>query len=249
VPLVGALALGGFFILGTYHLWSLAIASLVVAIGIICYWLWTATAEHPEKERKDVGLGLSLPLYVAGSNSVGWWAVLITMLAVGTAFACLVFGYFFFWTIHEDFPPDPSPGPHLGLTVAGAALLLAAWAATLFARRSNRAGGSTAVYVALGGAIIGAAAGSAALLAGPWVSGLDPTLHVYPAIVWLLVIWCALHAVVGIIMLAFCIAARAAGRLTAKRGIDLANTALYWHFVAVTVAVTALVVAGFPRVA
>lgn len=50
-------------------------------------------------------------------------------------------------------------------------------------------------------------------------------------------------------MLAFCIAARAAGRVTARRAIDLHNVALYWHFVALTVAITALVVAGFPRVA
>ena len=50
-------------------------------------------------------------------------------------------------------------------------------------------------------------------------------------------------------MLAFSIVARAAGRLTANRDIDLSNVTLYWHFVALTVAVTALVVAGFPRVA
>jgi cytochrome c oxidase subunit I+III len=249
VPLVGALTLGGFFIFGTYHRWSLALVSLVVAIGVICYWLWTATAEHPEKERKDVGLGLSLPLYLSGSRSVSWWAMFITMLAVATAFACLVFGYFFFWTIHDDFPPDPSPGPHAGWIAAGAALLLAAWALTMVARRGNRLGGAASVHVALIGAIVGAAGGAAALLAGPWVAGLDPTTDVYPAIVWLLVIWCALHAVAGIIMLAFCIVARAAGRLTADRDLDLCNVTLYWHFVALTVAVTALVVAGFPRVA
>jgi cytochrome c oxidase subunit I+III len=249
VPLVGALTLGGFFIFGTYHLWLLAVASLVVAIGVICYWLWTATAEHPEKESKHVGLGVSLPLYIAGSQSASWWAVFITMLAVATAFVCLVFGYFFFWTIHEDFPPESSPGPHAGWIVAGAALLLAAWALTWVARHGNRAGKTTSIYAALGGAIVAAAAGAAALVAGPWLAGLDPTTHVYPAIVWLLVIWCALHAAVGIIMLAFCIVARAAGRLTATRDLDLCNVTLYWHFVALTVAVTALVVAGFPRVA
>jgi len=249
VPLVGALTLGGFFIFGTYHRWSLAVASLVVAIGVFCHWLWTATAEHPEKERKNIGLGLSLPLYMAGWRSVSWWAVLITMLAVATAFVCLVFGYFFFWTIHDDFPPDPSQGPHDGWIAAGTALLLAAWASTVLARRGNRAGRAFPVYVALAAAVAGAALGAIALLAGPWAAGLDPTAHVYPAIVWLLVIWCALHAAVGIVMLGFCIVARAAGRLTAERDIDLQNVTLYWHFVALTVAITALVVTGFPRVA
>ena len=50
-------------------------------------------------------------------------------------------------------------------------------------------------------------------------------------------------------MLVFCIAARAAGRLTARSDLDLHNVTLYWHFVALTVAITAAVLAGFPRVA
>lgn len=74
-------------------------------------------------------------------------------------------------------------------------------------------------------------------------------MHSYPAIVWLLVAWTVLHAAVGVVMLAFCIGARAAGRLTARYDLDLHNVTLYWHFVALTVAITALVVGGFPRVA
>jgi cytochrome c oxidase subunit I+III len=248
-PLIGALALGGFFIFGTYHWWLLAVTSLVVAIGVIWHWLWSATAEHPEKERKDVGLGVSLPLYVSGSRSVSWWAMFVTMLADATAFVSLVFGYFFFWTIHDDFPPDPDSGPRIEWIATGATLVLLAWALTWLARRVNGADRSTAVYFALGGAIACSAGGSAALLAGPWLAGLDPTMHSYPAIVWLLVAWTTLHALVGILMLAFCIAARARGRLTARCDLDIQNVTLYWHFVALTVAITALVIAGFPRVA
>jgi cytochrome c oxidase subunit I+III len=133
--------------------------------------------------------------------------------------------------------------------LGGAALLLSAWALTWLARRANGADRSLPIYAALGGAIACAAGGSVALLAGPWLAGLDPTTHSYPAIVWLLVLWTVLHALVGIIMLAFCIAARARGRLMARRDVDIHNVTLYWHFVALTVAITALVVAGFPRVA
>jgi cytochrome c oxidase subunit I+III len=103
IPLLAALATGGFFIFGTYHLWLLALGSLVLATGVICYWLWTGTATVPEKAEKDVGLGLTLPLYQSGPVSVGWWAVFITMLADLTAFISLVFGYFFFWTVRPDF--------------------------------------------------------------------------------------------------------------------------------------------------
>ena len=66
-------------------------------------------------------------------------------------------------------------------------------------------------------------AGGAALLAGPWVTGLDPTSHVYPATVWLLVIWTAVHVAVGVIMQLYCVARRLAGRMTARHDIDIAK--------------------------
>ncbi len=111
ITLFAALFTGGFFIFGTYHWWSLAGISAVLALGAILYWLWTGSAFIPEKAEKDVGLGLRLPLYGSGPASVGWWAMFITMLADVTAFVCLVFGYFFYWTIHPDFPPDPTARP------------------------------------------------------------------------------------------------------------------------------------------
>ena len=90
-------------------MWLAACASLALAAGIIIYWLWTGTAVIPEKPEKPVGLGLTLPIYRSGPQSVSWWAMFITMLALLTAFVSLVFAYFFFWTIHDDFPPEPLP--------------------------------------------------------------------------------------------------------------------------------------------
>jgi len=249
IPLVAALTLGGFFIIGTYHLWSIALVSLVVSIGVICWWLWTGTGQHPEKETKDVGLGLELPIYVSGPKSVGWWGVFITMLAVTTAYVCLVFGYFFFWTIHEDFPPDPSPGPGVLWPAAGTVLLGAAWLLMLMARRWNAHGGRTRCVFALAVAGGLALAGCGGLVAGPWLSGLDPTRHSYDATVWLLVIWTVVVVAVGVAMLTYCVAGSLLGRLTARYDIDLANTVLYWHFALLTVLVTTLVIAGFPLVA
>jgi cytochrome c oxidase subunit I+III len=75
---------------------------------------------------------------------------------------------------------------------------------------------------------------------------MDPQQHVYSATVWLLVIWTVGHAVAGIIMQLYCVARRAAGRMTGRYDIDIHNVALYWHFVAITVAITVAVVAGFP---
>ncbi|MBA2270453.1 MAG: cytochrome c oxidase subunit I, partial [Chthoniobacterales bacterium] len=89
IPALAAVTMGGFFILGTFYLWTPALISAVIAIGVILYWLWVGTAWIPEKEEKNVGLGLTLPIYRSGPASVGWWAMFITMLAVLTAFISL----------------------------------------------------------------------------------------------------------------------------------------------------------------
>ena len=244
-----ALFTGGFFIFATFHWWWAAGVSGVLAFAAILVWLWTGTAMIPEKEEKDVGLGLTLPLYASGPASVGWWAMFITMLGDITAFVSLVFGYFFYWTVREDFPPDPSPGPGVVWPAIAAGLLLAAWGLTVLARRWNRRDRAAAFYAGLLAAAALSAAGGGALLAGPWLAGLDPTRDVYPATVWVLVLWTALHVAVGIIMQLYCLARRLAGRMTARHDIDIVNVTLYWHFTALTVVITVAVIAGFPLVA
>ena len=243
-----ALFTGGFFIFATYHWWLAAIISGLIAIGVMLTWVWTGTAEIPEKATKDVGLGLSLPLYISGPNAVGWWAMFITMTADITAFVSLVFGYFFYWTIHEDFPPQPLQGPGVFWPVTGMVLLLIAYGLTLLSRYWNRSGQVSAFYLSLTLAAVVSLAGACALLSGPWLTGLDPTTHVYPAIVWVLTGWTVLHVILGGIMQLYCLARRGAGKMTNQWDADIVNVSLYWHFLALTVVMTVGVIAGFPSV-
>jgi cytochrome c oxidase subunit I+III len=248
LTLFAALFTGGIFIFSTFHWWWLALVSGVLALITIVVWLWTGTAEIPEKTAKDVGIGLTLPIYVSGSASVGWWGMLITMLGVVTAFISLVFGYFFYWTARPDFPPVPAPGPGVQWPLAALALISGGWLFTILARRWNRLDAAAWFYAATALGVLLAAAGSAALIAGPWVTGLDPERHVYGAMVWVLVIWSASHAVLGLIMHLYCAARRLAGRMTARHDQDIVNVTLFWHFVAFTISVTVAVIAGFPLV-
>ncbi|MDX1548623.1 MAG: cbb3-type cytochrome c oxidase subunit I, partial [Rhodothermales bacterium] len=244
---LAALGTGGVFIFSTFHWWWAAVFSGVFALGAILTWLWTGTALIPEKPEKDVGLGLRLPLYASGRHSVGWWAMFITMLGDMTAFVSLLFGYFFYWTIHDDFPPEGAAGPGVVRPLAGGLLLLGAWGLTLLARRWNGQDRAGAFYVALLGGVGLAAAGAVVLMTS--LDGLDPTAHVYPAIVSVLVWWVAVHVAAGIVMQLYCTARRAAGRMTARHDIDVRNVTLYWHFVALTAGITVAVIAGFPLVA
>ena len=249
ITLVAAVVVGGVFIFPTYKMYAWMGVSAVLALAAILTWLWTGTGEIPEKDFKDVGRGVTLPLYISGRSSMGWWAMCITMLAVFTAFLSLVFGYFFYWTLHEDFPPDGTPGPGVLWPVIDATLLAGAWCLTVLAYKWNAQDSARGFYAALLAAVALAVVGTGALVAGPWSTGLDPTAGVYPATVWLLVIWAAVHVGVGVIMQLYCVARRLAGRMTSRYDMDIANVALYWHFTAVTVGITVAVVAGFPLVA
>ncbi|WP_159952402.1 cytochrome c oxidase subunit I [Rhizobium sp. 18065] len=246
VTIISAVTLGAVFVALTFKWWLIALVAAIAFLAAIIWWLWTGTGEIPEKAEKDIGRGLSLPIYASGVKSVGWWAMFITMTGDGTAFASLVFGYFFFWTIHEDFTGGVG-GPGMIWPLTALALFAGAWAATLGARETNRRGAIWAArFLLLAGALV-SALGCAAALAGPWSTSMDPTAHVYPAIVWVLVIWATVHGAVGIIMQLYCLARSLAGRLTPQHDMELHNVALYWHFMLVTALVTFVVVGLFPE--
>lgn len=246
ITIISAVTLGIVFVALTFKWWIVSLVSGAAFLAAILYWLWTGTGHIPEKEEKEVGRGLSLPLYASGVRSVGWWAMFITMVGDGTAFASLVFGYFFFWTIHQDFTGGLS-GPGVFWPMAALGLFVAAWGATVGARTVNQRGHVSVMRALIIIAALFASAGCIAALAGPWTTGLDPTEHVYPAIVWILVIWTAVHGGVGVIMLLYCLARSLAGRLTPRHDMEIRNVALYWHFMLVTALVTFGVVGLFPE--
>jgi cytochrome c oxidase subunit I+III len=248
ITLVAAVCVAGIFIFPTFKMYGWMGVSIAVSIVVIWIWMWTGSAEIPEKPAKDIGLGTTVPLYASGRDSVGWWAMCITMLGIFSAFISLVFGYFFYWSLRDDFVPAAAQGG-TAWSIGAAVTLAVAWGATIAARHLNAADRAGAYYAALTTAFVAGAASAAATLAGPWYSKLDPAAGVFQAIVWLLAIWSALHIAVGLVMHVYCGARRAAGRMTARYDMDIANVTLYWHFTAATVAITLAILAGFPYVA
>lgn len=246
-PMLTAVALGGVFILTTFHLYWAALGCGFATLFMVLWWLWTGTAEIPEKECKPIGHGMKLPLYISGSKAPGWWAMFITMMADATAFSGLVFGYFFFWTRHPDFPPaDMAAAPGAFWPMVALAVALVSWALTVAARQLNAAGSVGAARMALAAGAAFSAYGVYAGLAGPWLSGMDPEAHVYPAIVWTLAIWTAAHSAVAIIMQGYTLARSIAGRMTPKYDADVRNITVYMHFFALTAIVTYATIGLFP---
>ncbi|RYE09762.1 MAG: cytochrome c oxidase subunit I [Hyphomicrobiales bacterium] len=249
IPAITALGLSGVFIFPVFKLWPATALSGVLFLASLLYWLWTGTAVIPEKKTKDIGGGLRLPLYVSGVRSTGWWAMFITMVGDLTAFLSLLFGYFFFWTIHEDFPPPGVDGPGWAWPAVAAGMVILTWGTTLGARLVNARGDRVVARIFLGLGMGLAVATGLALAAGPWTTGLDPTSHAYPAIVWALVVWIIAHLAVGFVMQAYCLAGSIFGKLTPEYDADLWNVTLYWHFTGFCALLTALVIGGFPLLA
>ncbi len=240
---------GGVFIFGTFHWYIAAGVSGVLAFATILTWLWTGTAIIPEKAEKDVGLGLTLPTYVSGPDAVGWWAMFITMLGDMTAFVSLVFGYFFYWTVHEDFPPPDAEGPGVRWPMISLIATLVAWGMMLLSKKLNRRENAIGFYISTLAAISLALVAAATLVAGPWLHNMDPTEHVYQASVCVLVLWTVIHLAVGVVMQLYCVARRAAGKMTHRFDADIVNVTLYWHFMMLTAGITGLTIALFPMVA
>jgi cytochrome c oxidase subunit I+III len=249
VPMLAAFALGGVFILTTFHFYVAAAVSGIAALAIILWWLATGTGIIPEKPEKHAGRGLVLPLYSYGPASSGWWAMFITMTADATAFGSLVFGYFYYWTIHPEFPPQGQPGlagPGAQWPMIALALVAGGWALTVVARETNARGRIALARLALTAAAAATVAGGAAGLAGPWLTGLDPRAHVYPAIVWVLVLWIAVHAALGVIMQLYALGRSLAGRMTPVHDGDIRNVAVYHHFLALSALIAFVVIGFFP---
>ncbi|HLS18511.1 MAG TPA: cbb3-type cytochrome c oxidase subunit I, partial [Paracoccaceae bacterium] len=246
---LAAVATAGAFILPVFHMWSLAIVSGVFAIAFVLIWLWTGTARHPEKERKDVGLGLRLPIYISGAAAPGWWGMWITMLADMTAFSSLIFGFFFYWTSTPEiaYPPPELADASLWLLGLGAALLAGAWGLVLIAREANADDRAGMARLTLAAAACACLLGALALLAAAWVPDMDPTAHVYPAITWAILVWTAFHIGAGAIMILFCLAGSLFGRLTPRFDADIQNVSLYWHFLLAKVLIAVLTIGPVAR--
>jgi cytochrome c oxidase subunit I+III len=170
------------------------------------------------------------------------------MLGDITAFISIVFGYFFYWTARPDFVPERGVGPGALWPAIALGVAVAAWLCIVLARRWNRLERPVLFHGAIGVSVLLAVAAAVALVAGPWTTQLDPTASAYAAIVWILVIWTAVHIAVGVIMQLYCVARRIARRMTARHDQDIVNVTLYWHFVGLTVLITVAVIGGFPLV-
>jgi cytochrome c oxidase subunit I+III len=162
-------------------------------VAAVCVWLWT-TGDRHAPDRIDAGNGLMLPSQYASVNAAGWWAVLMSLLIVGSLFASLVFSYFYLWLGSTAWPPAGFvPVPGLAWTALSlAACVILQWAARRELAKDNRRRACTLLAgVALASSV------HLVLLAGVVkVATGVPQAHAYASVTWLLAGFHGLHMIV-----------------------------------------------------
>ena len=199
------------FISGRY---LAAAACVLPLVALFCRWAWT-TGWAGAPATVDAGQGRVLPSQYACRNAPGWWAVVITMLIIGSLFASLVFAYFYLWLGSAEWPPlgmgDGRPG--LG-HYAILALLALAWLGGATATAALRADPRRRRRV-VAPALVAAVAVLAAALLQLWLPAVSPgppQAHAYASVVWTLAGFCAVNLLVAA-LLCLQVAARVGQRL------------------------------------
>ena len=202
----------------------------LVALAAMWRWLWQ-TDLGPVQPPAEVGESIRLPVYVSGRNAHSWWGVVVLLLVAGTVFACLVFAYYYYWTITPGaWPPLEHALPGAGTPLASAALWIGSALALEQAKRAldRYAKGRLRLWLAL--ALASACAAYALALHGQYDTGLAPSEHAYAASVYAFLAYQGIFVAVIAIMTAYLLARSWAGLLDGIRRVSFDNCRLFWLY-------------------
>src|SRR5690606_21428437 len=189
--------------------------------------------------------------YITGPQSHSWWAMLVLMLVSASLYVSYAFSYLYLWTVSpEIWAPQGSPAPPMPLYPLASALLMIGGSAVMFIagrllpepRHSNWI--ATALLLLATVAMVGA---TALEIWGHRITGLDPTVNGYGAIVYMNAV---LQGQIGfaVVMMALFAAVRLlARRLDRRRRVMFDNAALLYYYATAQGLFGLLLVHGFPR--
>jgi cytochrome c oxidase subunit I+III len=229
-PVLAGVGTAVFFLALTVK-WTIT-ASLGALVAFVCIfrWLWETDAA-PSGKLHDIGGGVRLPDYMSGSRSHSWWSMVVLMLVDGSIFACLVFTFYYLWTVAQSsFPPASFDLPLLSSSILAVVAWVASAGGLWFAERSllaaQRRAFAAALIVAI--AILWVAFGlSLHSLLG---TNLRPQLHGFASTSYTMIAWQGLHAVLLTLMGGFTLVRAWAGMIDAKRRNVFDNTRIMWYY-------------------
>jgi cytochrome c oxidase subunit I+III len=249
--LFAAFFTAAFFIGLTIQLYIPAFICGGLAVLFVIWWMWSTDPGPGDLPEVDVGGGLVLPTYVTGPMNHSWWAIVVLILVTCTVFGCLVFSYFFLWTVNPNqWPKSAAALPGIGWPIGAALLYFSSSIAVWFAGRRlsevpERSPWPTRIAMAAAAPLL--IAGVAFEILGQLEAGLRPSESGYAAIVYTLASFQGFLAAVLTLMAFFTVARSISGRLDTVRRSTFDNTQLFWHYGVAQGLLALLVVHVFSR--
>ena len=243
LPLYTALATAAAVLLMLAGFYALSLAAALLTAALFVLAGQSAGLER-DYGPLPIGHGLSLPPHTEVADAPPWWSLIFTLVADGTLFASLVFGTFYLWIAAPNWPAAVKPEPSLGLAALVVAALLVAAAAVRGSMRALANGRSMLGWtgVAMAGLVI-AIAGDVGMIAGVVP---HPREHALGATAAALLGYVAFHAGIGLLFLVSNLLRRSAGRISARRSLDVRLTRLWLDYTALTGAIALGLVLALP---
>jgi cytochrome c oxidase subunit I+III len=241
--------MAGCFLLLTVKLVVPALICAVLSLAAILAWTWQLD-RGTEFGPIDIGGGIKVPVYVTGSRSHGWWAMVVLILVGGALYLSYIFSYLYLWLMSpEVWQPVAASLPSIAWPAGSVALLLVSLAVLGVVRRllpaPGKHGPAAAVLLVLGALLLLAAPLSD--LNGLWQSGLRPRRDSHGALIYLGTVLNLQVIAAVVVMAGFGAAKLLVGKLDRERRVTIEITNLLALYAAGQQAFTLLLVHGFPR--
>jgi cytochrome c oxidase subunit I+III len=247
LPLLTAVATGGFFVGVLLKAYMPALLALALMIIGFLRWAW-AGGSRADTEDVEARKGVRLPLHhhhVEGAP--GWHGLVYTLIADAAILGSLAFGAVYLWALAPGWPPPAwAVVPAWSIAAAAAAWLLVCLGIRMGGRRLSVDAAVTPGMPCLGLGLLTAGAGALLVLLALLLAGLPPAdSHAQSAVTAALLWYALIHAAVACLMAVHLAMRWRAGFVSPRRRLEPRVVWRFCHY-AMGSALFCLVLAGLP---
>ncbi|MBI1620990.1 cytochrome c oxidase subunit I [Aquamicrobium zhengzhouense] len=234
-PLISGVLTCAFVLCLLFKFYWASLLVLALVVGSLLGWA-SGMGSRRDCALLEAGRGLVLPPHWQTERPPSWWAMVLVCAADATLFASLLFGGLFLWLVAPAWPPPLVAQPSLTIALFAAMMVIGASLSGRLAVSALRQKRSAIVMLRLAG--VAQAAGFATFLLMA-LQVPDPTAHAHLAVIFVVLIYAAIHAGIGVILALHGLWRWHGGYLSALRSLDL-RIAQLWHYYAAVTAIISL---------
>jgi len=241
IPLLTAGAAAVFFLSFLLKLYLVSLVGIAGIVAGVWVWLWQGGLRS-DPDPVPIGAGRQALPHPAVTAPPTLWGMVFTLMANGTLFGALAFGYLYLWAVAPNWPPPALVERGLVSPLLTLGALAVGLAAAVRAMQVNARGQGGQRDVWLLVSLAGGAAGMVGFAAQVLLLAPAPGGHAYAATVWVLCLYAAAHAGLGALIAAYGFFRARAGWVSAVRAVELRALVLWQGYVALTGIVVLLLV-------